>query len=110
MAGTSAARGESCASSSTWTSARRTAGAREEVVPAREILATIGARWPLEPLAPTRAGEVAARYRYADGAGEIGFISSISAPFCGGCTRARLSADGMLFTCLFASAGMTCAR
>jgi cyclic pyranopterin phosphate synthase len=77
----------------------------EEVVPAGEILARIGARWPLEPLAPAREGEVATRYRYRDGAGEIGLIHSVSSPFCGGCTRARLSADGHLFTCLFARRG-----
>jgi GTP 3',8-cyclase len=77
----------------------------QEVVPASEILATIAARWPLQALAPTRAGEVATRYSYRDGGGEIGVIHSVSAPFCGGCTRARLSADGRLFTCLFASRG-----
>jgi cyclic pyranopterin phosphate synthase len=76
-----------------------------EVVPASEILAVIGARWPLEPLAPEREGEVATRYRYRDGGGEIGLIHSVSSPFCGGCTRARLSADGQLFTCLFARSG-----
>jgi cyclic pyranopterin phosphate synthase len=77
----------------------------EEVVPANEILALIHAHWPLEPLAPVREGEVATRYRYRDGAGEIGLIHSVSSPFCGGCTRARLSADGQLFTCLFARHG-----
>jgi cyclic pyranopterin phosphate synthase len=56
-------------------------------------------------LAPQRDGEVATRYRYRDGAGEIGLIHSVSSPFCGGCTRARLSADGQLFTCLFARRG-----
>jgi cyclic pyranopterin phosphate synthase len=76
-----------------------------EVVTAGEILAAIGARWPLEALAPAREGEVATRYRYRDGAGEIGLIHSVSEPFCGGCTRARLSADGQLFTCLFARHG-----
>jgi cyclic pyranopterin phosphate synthase len=75
------------------------------VVPAREILARIGAEHPLEPVAPTYAGEVAQRYRYRDGQGEIGIISSVSQPFCGDCTRARLSADGRLFTCLFAATG-----
>jgi cyclic pyranopterin phosphate synthase len=78
---------------------------REHVVPAAEILAGISARWPLEPLPPTTPGEVATRYRYADGAGEIGVIHAVTAPFCHGCTRARLSADGHLYTCLFASAG-----
>jgi cyclic pyranopterin phosphate synthase len=79
---------------------------REEVLPAAEILATIGQRWPLEPLAPTRPGEVASRYRYVDGEGEIGLIHAVTAPFCHGCTRARLSADGKLFTCLFAAEGL----
>jgi len=77
-----------------------------EVVPAQEILAAIGERWPLESLAPTTIGEVASRYRYLDGAGEIGFIHSVSQPFCATCTRARLSADGTLFTCLFAARGV----
>ena len=77
----------------------------EEVVPGSEILAELGARWPLEALPASRAGEVATRYRYLDGGGEIGLIQSISEPFCGGCTRARLSADGQLFTCLFARRG-----
>jgi cyclic pyranopterin phosphate synthase len=78
---------------------------REQVVPASEILARISARWPLEPLPPATPGEVATRYRYADGAGEIGVIHSVTAPFCHACTRARLSADGRLYTCLFASSG-----
>jgi GTP 3',8-cyclase len=77
----------------------------EEVVPAEEILDAIAARWPLEPVAPTYDGEVATRYRYEDGGGEIGVIHSVSQPFCAGCTRARLSADGKLFTCLFARRG-----
>jgi cyclic pyranopterin phosphate synthase len=78
----------------------------EDVVPAREILERIAARWPLLPVAPARPGEVARRYRYADGAGEIGVIASITQPFCRGCTRARLSADGRLYTCLFAAEGL----
>jgi len=78
---------------------------RDEVVPAGEILRALGSRWPLEPLAPTRPGEVASRWRYLDGAGEIGLIHSVTEPFCHGCTRARLSADGKLFTCLFAAEG-----
>ena len=78
---------------------------RDEVVPAAEILELIGSRWPLEPLPPARPGEVASRYRYLDGGGEVGVIHAVSAPFCHGCTRARLSADGKLFTCLFASTG-----
>jgi cyclic pyranopterin phosphate synthase len=79
---------------------------REEVVPAREIRDRIHARFPLEPVAPGYRGEVASRHRYADGAGEIGIISSVTQPFCGDCTRARLSADGHLFTCLFATSGV----
>jgi len=75
------------------------------VVPAREIVEQIGARWPLEPCRPAYRGEVASRYRYRDGGGEIGLISSVTEPFCRDCHRARLSADGKLFTCLFASAG-----
>ncbi|HEY0517616.1 MAG TPA: GTP 3',8-cyclase MoaA [Solirubrobacteraceae bacterium] len=77
----------------------------EQVVPAEELLARIGARWPLEALPPRHPGEVASRYRYLDGGGEIGLIHSVSNPFCASCTRARLSADGRLFTCLFASEG-----
>jgi cyclic pyranopterin phosphate synthase len=78
----------------------------DEVVPASELLAAIAERWPLEALAPARAGEVATRYRYRDGAGEIGFIHSVSQPFCGECTRARISAEGRLYTCLFATRGV----
>jgi cyclic pyranopterin phosphate synthase len=78
---------------------------REEVVTAAEIVETITARWPLEALAPARTGEVASRYAYRDGGGEIGLIHSVSEPFCGDCSRARLSADGQLFTCLFARRG-----
>jgi cyclic pyranopterin phosphate synthase len=78
---------------------------REDVVPAAELLARIEARWPLRALAQSYGGEVAQRYEYADGQGEIGLITSVSQPFCGGCTRARLSSDGKLFTCLFAAAG-----
>jgi len=77
----------------------------DDVVGADEILARIGERWPLEPEAPNYPGEVATRYRYADGAGEIGVIASVTRPFCGACTRARLSAEGELYTCLFASLG-----
>jgi GTP 3',8-cyclase len=77
----------------------------DDVVPAAEIVERIHARWPLEPLDPDYRGEVARRYRYRDGAGEIGVISSVTQPFCGDCTRARLSADGHLYTCLFATAG-----
>ena len=77
----------------------------DEVVPAAEILARIGAAFPIEAVAPNYPGEVANRYRYRDGAGEIGVIASVTQPFCRGCTRARLSADGFLYTCLFATHG-----
>jgi GTP 3',8-cyclase len=75
------------------------------VVPGAEILELIGAEWPLEPVEPNYRGEVARRYRYRDGSGEIGIVASVTQPFCRGCTRARLSADGELFTCLFAARG-----
>jgi cyclic pyranopterin phosphate synthase len=74
-------------------------------VPAAEIVSTIGAEFPLEQVEPAYRGEVARRWRYADGAGEIGVIASVTQPFCGDCTRARLSADGQLYTCLFAVRG-----
>jgi cyclic pyranopterin phosphate synthase len=77
----------------------------EEVVPAAEIISLIGGQWPLEAVDPAYPGEVARRYRYRDGAGEIGVIASVTQPFCRGCTRARLAADGQLYTCLFAAAG-----
>jgi len=77
----------------------------DEVVPAAEILERIGAEFPLEEVAPEYPGEVATRYRFRDGAGEIGVIASVTRPFCGDCTRARLSADGRLYTCLFAVSG-----
>ena len=77
----------------------------DDVVPAAEVVAAIDARWPLEPMNPAYRGEVAQRWRYRDDAGEVGVISSVTQPFCGDCTRARLSADGQLFTCLFATAG-----
>jgi len=77
----------------------------DDVVPLTEIVERIGAELPLEPLAPNYPGEVATRWRYADGSGEIGIIASVSQPFCGACTRARLSADGQLYTCLFAVKG-----
>ncbi|MDX1482724.1 MAG: GTP 3',8-cyclase MoaA [Woeseiaceae bacterium] len=77
----------------------------EQVIPAKELLQAISSRWPLRPLEAGYPGEVARRYQYLDGAGEIGFITSISAPFCGSCSRARLSADGVLYTCLFATTG-----
>ena len=77
----------------------------EEVVPAREIHDRINDRWPIEPLDPNYVGEVASRYRYLDGAGEVGIISSVTQPFCSDCNRARLTADGEFFTCLFARQG-----
>ncbi len=77
----------------------------DDVVPAAEIISEIGKQWPLQPVDPAYPGEVARRYRYQDGAGEIGVIASVTQPFCRGCTRARLSADGQLYTCLFAAAG-----
>jgi len=77
----------------------------DDVVPAAEIIARINAEMPLEPADPNYRGEVARRYRYKDGSGEIGVIASVSRPFCGDCTRARLSADGRLYTCLFATSG-----
>ncbi|MEX0817483.1 MAG: GTP 3',8-cyclase MoaA [Gaiellales bacterium] len=77
----------------------------DEVVPAAEILERVGAEFPLEPVPPEYPGEVATRYRFRDGAGEIGVIASVTRPFCGDCTRARLSADGRLYTCLFAVSG-----
>jgi cyclic pyranopterin phosphate synthase len=76
-----------------------------DVVPASEILAMISAEFPLEPMLPTERGEVAQRYRYTDGGGEIGLIASVTQPFCADCVRARISADGQLFTCLFATVG-----
>ena len=78
----------------------------DDVVPAREIVASIDRELPLEPVGPSYRGEVAARYRYKDGSGEIGVISSVTQPFCADCTRARLSADGSLYTCLFATEGL----
>ncbi|MGH2447129.1 MAG: GTP 3',8-cyclase MoaA [Chloroflexota bacterium] len=77
----------------------------DEVVSAAEILAAVEERWPLEAVKPSYPGEVANRYRYADGAGEIGIIASVTQPFCSACSRARLSADGKLYTCLFAIRG-----
>lgn len=77
----------------------------DEVVPAAEVLARIHAEMPLEPLEPHYRGEVASRYRYRDGSGEIGLVASVTQPFCRDCTRVRLSTNGQLFTCLFASQG-----
>lgn len=77
----------------------------DDVVPSKELRDRIHAKWPLEPLEQNYRGEVAQRYAFADGRGEVGFISSVTAPFCGDCHRARLSADGVLYTCLFAGNG-----
>jgi cyclic pyranopterin phosphate synthase len=76
------------------------------VVPSRELRDRIAARWPLAPIAANYRGEVAERYAFSDGAGEVGFVSSVSQPFCGACSRARLSSEGVLFTCLFATRGV----
>lgn len=78
---------------------------RDGVVPSSELRARIHARWPLRPLDAQYCGEVAERHGFLDGGGEIGFVSSVTAPFCGDCHRARVSADGRLYTCLFADAG-----
>ena len=72
---------------------------------AAEIVDRIHARWPLEAVPPSYPGEVATRFRYRDGEGEIGVIGSVTQPFCGNCTRLRLSAEGQLYTCLFAGTG-----
>src|SRR3989454_7005700 len=77
----------------------------DDVVSAADIVRQIDAVWPLEPLEPARADETARRWRYRDGAGEVGVIASVTKPFCGGCSRARLSAEGRLHTCLFALKG-----
>jgi cyclic pyranopterin phosphate synthase len=76
------------------------------VVPSRELVARIGARWPMRPISENYRGEVAKRWRFEDGQGEIGFISSVSQPFCGACSRARLSSEGKFYTCLFAKSGL----
>ena len=78
----------------------------EAVVPSGELVERIDARWPLEAVAPRYPGEVATRYRFRDGVGEVGMISSVSNPFCGGCSRARMSSEGVLYTCLFATKGV----
>ena len=77
----------------------------DDVVPAREIVARIDAEMPVEPVEPAYRGEVAKRWRFRDGSGEIGVIASVTQPFCGDCTRARLSADGAMYGCLFAAQG-----
>jgi GTP 3',8-cyclase len=75
------------------------------VVPSRDLHAQIHARWPMRVVKPEYAGEVARRYAFEDGQGEVGFISSVTQPFCGACSRARLGSDGALYTCLFAQSG-----
>jgi len=77
----------------------------DEVVPSAELVEVISKKWDIEPVDASYLGEVASRYEFKDGAGEVGFISSVSAPFCGDCTRLRLSAEGKLYTCLFGSDG-----
>jgi cyclic pyranopterin phosphate synthase len=77
----------------------------DDVVPSAEVVRRIAAELPLEPVDPNYYGEVAERWRYRDGSGEIGVISSVTQAFCGTCTRARLATDGMLYTCLFAASG-----
>jgi cyclic pyranopterin phosphate synthase len=78
----------------------------EMVVPSRELAARIHERWPIQPIPENYSGEVAQRWRFEDGAGEVGFISSVSQPFCGACSRARLSSEGRFYTCLFATHGL----
>jgi cyclic pyranopterin phosphate synthase len=84
----------------------RNAWRADEVVTSAELLGRIRERWPVTAVPGRVRGEVAERYRYDDGAGELGFISSVSAPFCGDCSRARLSSEGVLYTCLFAAEGL----
>jgi GTP 3',8-cyclase len=78
----------------------------ELVVPSRELAARIHERWPMHPISENYKGEVAQRWRFDDGGGEVGFISSVSQPFCGACSRARLSSEGKFYTCLFATHGL----
>ena len=76
------------------------------VVPSRELAARVHERWPIHPISQNYKGEVAQRWRFDDGGGEVGFISSVSQPFCGACSRARLSSEGKFYTCLFATQGL----
>jgi cyclic pyranopterin phosphate synthase len=78
----------------------------ELVVPSRELAARINERWPMHPISQNYQGEVAQRWQFDDGAGEVGFISSVTQPFCGACSRARLSSEGSFYTCLFATQGL----
>jgi len=84
----------------------RNAWSLERVVPSRELQERIAARWPMHAISQNYRGEVAERWRFDDGAGEIGFISSVTQPFCGSCSRARLSSEGKFYTCLFATHGL----
>jgi GTP 3',8-cyclase len=84
----------------------RNAWRPEMVVPSRELAARIAAKWPMHPVSQNYRGEVAERWRFDDGGGEVGFISSVSQPFCGACSRARLSSEGSFYTCLFAAQGL----
>ena len=84
----------------------RNAWTQDKVLPSRELTARINARWPMHAVSENYRGEVAQRWRFDDGSGEVGFISSVSQPFCGACSRARLSSEGRLYTCLFATEGM----
>jgi cyclic pyranopterin phosphate synthase len=84
----------------------RNAWRPEMVVPSRELADRINTRWPIHPVSENYRGEVAKRWQFDDGAGEIGFISSVSQPFCGDCSRARLSSEGKFYTCLFATHGL----
>ncbi len=84
----------------------RNAWSPEQVVPSRELVERIAARWPLHAVSENYRGEVAKRWRFDDGAGEVGFISSVTQPFCGACSRARLSSEGKFYTCLFAAQGV----
>lgn len=83
----------------------RNSWSMEQVVPSKEVLSKIHARWPVRAVGRNYPGEVARRYHFLDGQGELGFISSVTEPFCGSCSRARISADGTLYTCLFTSTG-----
>ena len=78
---------------------------KSETMPSQEIVELINTKWPMQAIKPNYTGEVASRYRFKDGKGELGFISSVTKPFCGSCSRARLSSDGKLYNCLFASTG-----
>jgi GTP 3',8-cyclase len=84
----------------------RNAWRPDMVVPSRELAARIAAKWPMHPVSQNYRGEVAERWRFDDGGGEVGFISSVSQPFCGACSRARLSSEGKFYTCLFAAQGL----